>query len=152
VVNGDTLAVRHTSSASASTAVNTTLTVGSTSDTFTSTTTSAALPAPTGAASFMDGSGNTVTAPIVGQPLFINPGPFSNSPTSYDFQIYADGVAIADAGASGTFTASGERNFTPGDNLIGKQLVVKCHGISGAGTSLTTSDSAATTAVADIVL
>ena len=37
-VNGDTFAVRHTSSASFSTAVNTTLTVGGVSDTFTSTT------------------------------------------------------------------------------------------------------------------
>lgn len=38
VVNGDTVAVRHTSSASEATATNTTLTIGGVSDTFTSTT------------------------------------------------------------------------------------------------------------------
>jgi hypothetical protein len=42
VVNGDTLAVRHTSAGTNSASVNTTLTVGSTSDTFTSTTAAAA--------------------------------------------------------------------------------------------------------------
>jgi hypothetical protein len=48
VVNGDTLAVRHTSSSSNSAAISTTLTVGTTSDTFTTTTiASGALLAPT---------------------------------------------------------------------------------------------------------
>lgn len=42
-VNGDTFAVRHTSSASNSTATNTTLTIGGVSDTFTSTTEAAAV-------------------------------------------------------------------------------------------------------------
>ncbi|HXH24043.1 MAG TPA: hypothetical protein VNI78_02265 [Vicinamibacterales bacterium] len=44
VDNGDTIRVRHTSSASASTATNTVLTVGGVSDTFTSTTAAASSP------------------------------------------------------------------------------------------------------------
>lgn len=48
VVNGDTVRARHTSSASASTATNTVVTIGGVSDTFTSTTAAAANPSETG--------------------------------------------------------------------------------------------------------
>lgn len=48
VVNGDVIRARHTSSASASTATNTAVTVGGVSDTFTSTTAAAANPSETG--------------------------------------------------------------------------------------------------------
>jgi hypothetical protein len=46
VVNTDTIAVRHTAAASGSTIVNTTLTIGTTSDTFSSTTAAATMSAP----------------------------------------------------------------------------------------------------------
>lgn len=48
VVNGDSVRARHTSSASASTATNTAVTIGGVSDTFTSTTAGAANPSETG--------------------------------------------------------------------------------------------------------
>lgn len=48
VNNGDTVRARHTSSASASTATNTVVTIGGVSDTFTSTTAGAANPSETG--------------------------------------------------------------------------------------------------------
>jgi len=64
VVNGDTVRVKHTSSASNSTEVNTTLTVGGVSDTFTSTTVAAATDTTPNAFTFTDQTGvalNTVT-------------------------------------------------------------------------------------------
>jgi hypothetical protein len=48
VVNGDTIAVRHTSSGANSASVNTTLTVGTTSDTYTSTTVAGGARSPSG--------------------------------------------------------------------------------------------------------
>lgn len=110
-----------------------------------------AVPAPTGTARFLnsgDGSGSAVTAPIVGQVLFIDPGPFSNSPTSYDYTVYVGGTSMQ----TGTFTSVGEASFLVDDSYSADQLQVKCHGINGSGTSSTTSDSALTTAVADIDL
>jgi hypothetical protein len=106
------------------------------------------LPSPTGSARFLDGLGNPVTAPIVGQSLFIDPGPFSNSPTGYDYTVYSDG-AIYD---SNVFLSVGDGVIIVDDSLIGSQLQVKCHAINGTGTSATTSDSALTSAVTDIDL
>ena len=65
--NGDTFAVRHTSSASNSTATNTTLTIGGVNDTFTSTTEAAASDVTPNAIDFpninvVNGSGTTNTA------------------------------------------------------------------------------------------
>lgn len=108
-------------------------------------------PVPSGTASFLDGAGNTVTAPIVGQPLFISPGSFTNTPTSFDYQVYSGGAAIGDA--TGTWDVSDPApSFIPVDALSGTLLSVKCHGINTAGPSATTSDSAFTSALADISL
>lgn len=106
------------------------------------------LPAPTGNASFQDGLGVTVTVPVLGQPLTIIPGPFSGIPTSYDYQVYAAGVAIT--GENGTWNAGDPPPiYTPTDDLIGVSIDVRCHGINGVGTSSTTSNSAATSPVVD---
>lgn len=81
--------------------------------------------------------------------LFIDPGPFTNTPTSYDYTIYVDGVSYF---VGPVFTSLGGPSFQVPDELIGNQLSVKCHGINGSGTSATTSNSSSTSAVADIDL
>lgn len=113
--------------------------------------TTAGVPVPSGNAQFLnsgDGTGTAVTAPVVGQPLYIDPGPFTNTPTSYDYQVYSAGVAIP--GETGTFTAAGDAYYLVTDDQAGNALSVKCHGINGTGTSVTTSNSVATSAVANI--
>lgn len=139
VVNGDTLAVRHTSSASNSTAVNTTLTVGTTSDTFTSTTfTAGAFPVNTVAPAI---SGDAV----VGQTLYASTGTWTNSPTGYAYQWYAD-----DGGGSGFVAIGGATNDTLLVNDIdaGKTFKVGVVATNGAGSSAETRSAATAATVA----
>jgi hypothetical protein len=91
VVNTDTLAVRHTSSASNSTAVNTTLSIGGVSDTYTSTTAAAAGPSIT--------SAPVLSGPaVVGQRQLAAPGTYSTVPVSVTGQWkYEGGANIPDA-------------------------------------------------------
>lgn len=150
--NGDTFAVQHTSSASNSTATNTTLTIGGVSDTYTSTTlpVTGAVPTPTGVARFMskdDGTGVEVLTPTVGDIVWLDPGPFSDGPfTQFDYTILADGVAYE----TGTFTAALDQQFVVYDDLQGATLQLKCTATNTNGVSLTTSDSTVTSAVVDI--
>jgi hypothetical protein len=136
VVNGDTLAVRHTSSASASTAVNTTLTVGATSDTFTSTTVTGAVPVNTVAPAI---SGDAV----VGQTLYASTGTWTNAPTGYAYQWYADG-------GSGFVAIGGATNdaLLVNDNDAGKTFKVGVVATNGTGPSAETRSAATAATVA----
>jgi hypothetical protein len=89
-----------------------------------------------------DGSDNSVTAPIVGQTLFVRKGTYTNSPTSWDEQWYLGSTAIP-----------GEiyDHYTPGDADIGSTITVKETARNGAGPS-SVNASSATSAVADISL
>lgn len=99
VANGQTVCVRHTSAASNSSAVNTTLTVGTVPDTFTSTTVAAAppdtVPDPF---VFADQSGVAVATVITSAPVTIT-GITAASPVSVAGGAYA-------IGCTGTFTSA----------------------------------------------
>ena len=102
VNNGDTVTVQHTASASYTTAVNTTLTIGGVSDVFTSTT--AALDTTPDAFSFTDQTGVTLSTQFSSNTITVSGinGPANISVTGGEYQIGAG----AWTSAAGTVTTS----------------------------------------------
>jgi hypothetical protein len=94
---------------------------------------------------FIDGQGNPVTNPFVGQPLFIDVGTWTGSPTSFLYQIYDEAGAIIDA--TGTVSASGEGYYIPYDAEVGYTLYVGI--IASNGLTSLEALSFSTAAVAD---
>ena len=98
VANGDSVRARHTSSASFSTSVDTTVTIGGVSDTFTSTT--AAADATPGAFSFADQTGVPLSTTITSAPIVVG-GINTSAPISVTGGLYSvNGGAFTSAGGS----------------------------------------------------
>jgi hypothetical protein len=95
---------------------------------------------------FLDGLGNPVTNPVVRQRLFIDPGVFSNSPTSYAYQVYDEAGAIIDA--AGTVTAPSEAYYDVYDAEVGYTL--RLGSIASNGLPSVEALSFNTAAVADV--
>lgn len=100
---------------------------------------------------FVDGTGATVTAPIVGQTYFYDPGTWTGSPTDYIGQVYSAGVAIG--GESGSWnTGSPTPPYLVTDDQVGNALRLGVIAHNATGGTSAEALSTATSAVADIDL
>lgn len=90
------------------------------------------VPANTVLPQFTDVDGNAVTAPLEGMDLFLDPGTWSNSPTSYTWQVYTSEGPITSA--SGTYVA-GEPIYTVMPEDVGLTLHVGVTAVNGTGSS-----------------